>query len=454
MAVLCVALAACAASVAPRIAAGEWRGFPASRRAEFMRDYWQQRPLLIRGLVGADEADILTPDELAGIACEEGVEARIICERGLGVGGAPWALIHGPFGDDDFSALPEEGWTLLVNEVNIVVPDVARLLERRLAAVPDWRLDDVMVSYAARNGGIGAHCDNYDVFLLQGAGERRWEIEETPRPAADEVLVPGLSVRVLREFAPDRSWVLGAGDCLYVPPRFPHRGTSLDQACMTYSVGYRAPKAADLVREFAQLAARGCADDDFFAEPAALLGDGRADVPGELSAGALDALEAMLRDRLSAALDNREALRAWLCEQATARKRAPLQFEGDHAELDGPALVDELARAPQRDGVVQLRAQLADLDLWRAEGVAFAFARAAALGAASASLFVDGERFNLAGDEAGAVERLAEALCSHRQLSLRRLPLAGCPAFAAALRALVLCGKIYFAPSEGEALGG
>lgn len=465
--------------------AGEWDGFPTSRRAEFMRDYWNQKPLLIRGLLQPGEAGILTPDELAGISCEvrteprrrphssapltpccpflpprdlrrrqDGVEARIICERGLSEGGPPWALLHGPFSDDDFKTLPETGWTLLVNEVNLVVPDVAALLERRLAAVPNWRVDDVMVSYAPRHGGIGAHCDNYDVFLLQGSGERRWELEETPRPAEREDLVPGLAVRVLRDFAADRSWDLRAGDCLYIPPRFPHRGTSLDDACMTYSIGYRAPRAADLVRGFAELAALGCADDDFFAEPAPPLGGGAAPLdesPGELSAEALDALEAMLRDRLGRALERRGELRAWLGAQVTARRRAALEFEGDHAQLDGPALVDQLARAPQREGRVELPPQLRGLDLWRAEGVTFAFARAAALHSEGALLFVDGERFELAGDEPAAVEALAEALCAARQLSPSRLPLAGCPAFAAALRALALSGRVYFAPSEGEA---
>lgn len=439
---------------AVRIVAGEWEGgFPASRRAEFMRDYWGKKPLLIRGLLRSEEADIITPDELAGIACEEGVEARIICERGLGEGGPPWALVHGPFGDDDFSKLPAEGWTLLVNEVNLVVPDVASLLERRLAAVPNWRVDDVMVSYAAKHGGIGAHCDNYDVFLLQGSGERRWEIEETPRSAEREALVPGLAVRVLREFTPDRSWVLRAGDCLYIPPRFPHRGTSLDDLCMTYSIGYRAPKAADLVRSFADMAAAGCADDDFFTEAAFFDGVLPDEAPGELSAAALDGLEQMLRDRLGRALapEKRGELRAWLGAQVTARKRAALEFEGDHTELDGPALVDLLARAPQVDSRVELPQQLRGLDLWRAEGVTFALGRAAALCAPSAILFVDGERFELAGDEPAVAERLAEALCAQRQLSPSQLPLAGCPAFTAALRALALSGRVYFAPSEGEA---
>ncbi|KAJ1617755.1 cupin superfamily protein-domain-containing protein [Pavlovales sp. CCMP2436] len=437
--------------VQPRVVAGEW-SFPsdgtwASRRTEFMRDYWQRKPLLIRGMLSAADADIITPDELAGIACEEGVEARIICEQGL-ADGPPWALVHGPFGEEDFSKLPEDGWTLLVNEVNLVVPDVANLIQRRFADVPNWRADDVMVSYACKNGGIGAHTDNYDVFLLQGSGERRWEIEETPRAAADELLVPRLAVRVLQQFTPDRSWVLQAGDCLYIPPRFPHRGTSLHDKCMTYSMGYRAPKAADLVRDFAELAADGCADDDFFADPRVSEGEPLAEAAGELTTEALDTLEALLRERLERALGNRAELRAWLCAQVTKRRRAALEFEGDHAQLDGSLLVDKLARAPQRDGSVEVPAELRGLQLWRAEGVTFAFARAAALHGGEAALFVDGERFNLAGDAEPAVERLAETLCAQSPLGPSKLALAGCPAFTAALRSLALSGKLYFAPVE------
>jgi 50S ribosomal protein L16 3-hydroxylase len=433
-----------------RVVAGEWDGFPVSRRAEFMRDYWNQKPLLIRNLLRADEANVLSPDELAGIACEDGVEARIFCEAGL-AGGPPWALLNGPFDEADFANLPEtSGWTLLVNEVNLVVPDVAALLARRLADVPSWRCDDVMVSYASKGGGIGAHVDNYDVFLLQGAGERRWEVEETPRSARDEVLVPGLAVRVLREFGADRSWTLRAGDCVYVPPRFAHRGTSLDDACMTYSIGYRAPKAADLVGGFVELAAEGCSADDFYTDPPLAAAGAQASA-GELSEAALDALEAMVRERLNAALERRGELRAWLAAQVTVRKRAALEFEGDHADSDGAGLLDALARAPVVDGRVgELPRELRGLRLWRAEGVTFAFARAAALCAESPALFVDGERFDLAGDAPAAAEALAETLCATNPVDLAALPLAQSRALATALRSLALAGKIYFAPPEGE----
>lgn len=445
-------LVACVAGVT-HAPAGEWQGFPRARRAEFMRDFWGRRPLLIRGMLEPSEADILTPDELAGIACEEGVEARIICERGIG--DTPWALLHGPFDDKDFAMLPEERWTLLVNEVNIVHPQVAALLQRRFALVPDWRTDDVMVSYAAPDGGIGAHTDNYDVFLLQGSGRRRWCIEERLRPADAEELVDGLAVRVLREFAPDRSWVLEAGDCLYLPPRIPHRGVSLDDQCMTYSIGYRAPKRANLLRALGELAGARCAEDDFFSE-ALLPGGAASEEGGEISAEAFEALTEMMRAKLSTVLDDPRLVRAWLGEQLTERWRLPLEFEGDHEGVDSPALLADAARRADADGAREASRGLA---LWRAEGVTFAFARGSALDAAPAGaqpagggamLFVDGHAHDLSGDAGEAVVRAASLICRENPVMPADLMLNECPALAAALAHLAQQGKVFLAPPAGD----
>lgn len=208
----------------------------------FLREYWQKKPLVIRGAL-PDFASPLSPEELAGIACEEEATARLILEKG---GAHPWELRYGPFTEEEFMGLPERHWTLLVQEVDRWVPDVAHILEF-FRFIPNWRLDDVMVSYAPDGGTVGAHLDNYDVFLLQGLGEREWHIGTTP--IEDEDLVPDIDVSILRGFEPDETYVLEPGDMLYLPPRLAHHGIAIGD-CMTYSIGFRAPSHEDILSGF------------------------------------------------------------------------------------------------------------------------------------------------------------------------------------------------------------
>ncbi|WP_279293382.1 cupin domain-containing protein, partial [Pseudomonas aeruginosa] len=138
--------------------------------AEFLRDYWQRKPLLVRQAIPDFESP-LSADELAGLSLEESVESRIVLEHGK----TPWEMRRGPFQEEDYQHLPEQDWTLLVQAVDQFVPEVAQLLEQ-FRFLPSWRIDDVMISYAAPGGGVGPHFDNYDVFLLQGHGRRRWKV--------------------------------------------------------------------------------------------------------------------------------------------------------------------------------------------------------------------------------------------------------------------------------------
>ncbi len=214
----------------------------------FLRDYWQKRPLLIRNAF-ADFETPLQPEDLAGLACEEGVLARIINhDRAKDA----WTLRSGPFAEDEFPGMPDHDWTLLVQDVDKWDPDVRALLDA-FDFLPRWRLDDIMISFAAPGGSVGAHVDQYDVFLLQGQGHRRWQIDasvalgKAPPPTAfrDDV-----ELKLLREFHPTHDWVLGPGDMLYLPPGVPHHGVAED-ACLTFSVGMRAPSAAELLGDFA-----------------------------------------------------------------------------------------------------------------------------------------------------------------------------------------------------------
>ena len=201
--------------------------------ARFLREHWQKKPLLVRGAFPALR-DPLTPEELAGLSCEEGIESRIVRERG---GREPWEVTFGPHPESRFASLPARGWTLLVQELNRHVPEAALLLEH-FAFLPNVRVDDVMVSYAAPGGSVGPHLDSYDVFLVQGMGERRWKYDT--RPTKDTRLRDGLDLRILQRFTPDADEVLRAGDLLYLPPGFAHHGVAVTP-CLTYSVGFRAP---------------------------------------------------------------------------------------------------------------------------------------------------------------------------------------------------------------------
>jgi 50S ribosomal protein L16 3-hydroxylase len=215
--------------------------------SEFLDQYWQKKPLLIKAAI-PNFKGLLSPEELAGLACEEDVQSRIVEYKKGG-----WHAQHGPFTEDDFAALPdaptaEHNWTLLVQSVNHFLPEASALLQQ-FSFIPHARLDDLMVSYAPHSGGVGPHFDSYDVFLLQGQGKRLWRISEQ----SDLSLVEGAPLRILKNFDTKQEWLLEAGDMLYLPPHLAHWGIAVsdgDQDCMTYSIGFRAPKNQELTSEF------------------------------------------------------------------------------------------------------------------------------------------------------------------------------------------------------------
>ena len=228
--------------------------------ARFLRDYWQKRPLLIRNAFPGFEPP-LAPDDLAGLACMEGALARIVL-RSDGKAKSPgsgfraargvrneekWKVLNGPFDDTTFAKLPRSHWTLLVQDVDKWDADTAALLAA-FDFIPSWRIDDVMISYAVDGGGVGAHVDQYDVFLLQGSGQRRWAIDTRLNPPT--AFREDVELKLLREFRPTHEWVLEPGDMLYLPPGVPHDGVAVGE-CTTYSIGMRAPAAGELLFDFA-----------------------------------------------------------------------------------------------------------------------------------------------------------------------------------------------------------
>jgi 50S ribosomal protein L16 3-hydroxylase len=205
---------------------------------EFLRDYWQKKPLLIRQAIPGFSG-LLDPQQLKALACTADAQARLVAhKRGL------WQLQQGPFETEDFSILGKTKWTLLVQGVNHSLPQAAELL-KRFCFIPHSRLDDLMVSYAPKDGGVGPHFDAYDVFLLQGLGHRRWQISEQK----DRTLGAGAPLRILQNFTVEQEWVLAPGDMLYLPPHWAHNGIAEDD-CMTYSIGFRTPSYQELGEQF------------------------------------------------------------------------------------------------------------------------------------------------------------------------------------------------------------
>lgn len=210
----------------------------------FLAEYWQRKPKVIRGALKGQQFP-LEADELAGLACEPLAETRLI--QGPDASGQ-WQLEHGPLPENRFAELGHRNWTLLVQDVDKLVGEVGDLLEL-FAFLPRWRIDDIMVSFAAPGGSVGPHVDQYDVFLWQLEGHRRWQFHTQVRDYTERVADCPLDM--LAEFQPDQEAVLEPGDILYLPPGLAHHGVAEDR-CMTASIGMRAPGADELIVDFAE----------------------------------------------------------------------------------------------------------------------------------------------------------------------------------------------------------
>ena len=203
---------------------------------QFFSEYWHKKPLVIRQAIPGF-TPLLSPDELFELAGLDDVESRLITffkQR--------WEMKNGPI--NKIPVKEKKDWTLLVQGVNLH-DDAADQLLRQFRFIPDARLDDLMISYAADGGGVGPHFDSYDVFLLQAHGQRRWQISAQK----DLSLVEGMPLKILSNFTPEQEFVLEPGDMLYLPPQYAHDGVSIGE-CMTYSIGFRAPSFQELGESF------------------------------------------------------------------------------------------------------------------------------------------------------------------------------------------------------------
>jgi len=346
--------------------------------ARFLRESWQQQPLLIRN-PWEEWRNPLAPDELAGLACEGEVESRLVVQEARS-----WRLENGPFTAERFSALDAQLWSLLVQAVDQFVPEVAALIAP-FRFVPNWRIDDVMVSYASDGGGVGPHYDQYDVFLIQGLGQRRWRVG----PRCDETtpLLPHDDLRLLAGFQATQEWLLEPGDILYVPPGFAHDGVAVGDDCMTYSIGFRAPSRSELIEGWSEDLLEQLTEDDRYADPGLQLQTN----PGEITPAAIAALQAMVIDRLA----DQAGFARWFGQYCTTRKYPELDWQPD-----------ELLT------LAELRELLAeDQPLLRNPASRFVFVRTAD---EAVQLFVDGACYACS----GAVAVLAEQLCGHEKIRL------------------------------------
>lgn len=373
--------------------------------ADFLATYWQRAPLLIRNPWDDWECPV-EADELAGLACEPQVESRLIEQTE----GADWAVEHGPLAEDRFAALGETPWTLLVQAVDHHVPAVAALLAQ-FRFVPNWRVDDVMVSFASDGGGVGPHFDQYDVFLIQGQGRRRWQIGA----ACDEnsPLLPHGDLRLLRDFAATEEFVLEPGDMLYVPPGVSHNGIALGDDCMTLSIGFRAPSRAELIGDWSDHLLEEMGDDDRYADPGLALQAN----PGEIGAEALERLRAMMIE----ALGDRERFARWFGAYSSTRKYPDIDWRPE----------EPLSLADVREAIAQ------GMEVQRNPASRFAFVREGGDGLA---LFVDGETFACSKDTSA----LVEAIGANDSLTLDVVSDAGCEL----LLALCNMGSLAFVEEE------
>ncbi|MEO5558206.1 MAG: cupin domain-containing protein [Dokdonella sp.] len=379
--------------------------------AQFLRDYWQKRPLLIRHAF-ADFSNPVEPDDLAGLACEDLTLARIALHEPKR---DRWTLRNGPFAESDFATLPRTHWTLLVQDVDKWDADVAALLAH-FDFLPSWRVDDVMVSYAEDGGSVGAHVDQYDVFLLQGLGQRRWQISTDP--SAPKAFRDDAELKLLREFMPTHEWILEPGDMLYLPPGLPHNGVALG-ACMTYSVGMRAPSQADLLGDFVDHVMEAMPEESRFVdadlEPARSIGE----IDDAAIARVMQAMPWVRFGKSDARALDDSILRTWFGRFITRYRSAHAVAPNSRPLTDAA-----LARAFEQDAHVQ-----------RNPWSRLAWMRATR----GAMLFVAGEHH-------ACSLKFAQLVCAHTQFPIAQA--AASVSDRAVLRGLVDAGHLAFLPAR------
>ena len=342
----------------------------------FLADYWQQQPLVVRQAFPGFQSPV-SADELAGLSCEADVNSRIVIEKG---GKHPWETFYGPMDEAMFQNLPETHWSLLVNDVEKHLPQLAWIIDR-FRFIPEWCVDDLMISYAPEGGSVGPHLDQYDVFILQAQGHRRWQLHGN-EVAADNV-VTGTDMHIQKHFQAEQEWLLAPGDMIYIPPGVSHYGVATDE-CLSFSIGFRTPSHAEILQDFVEFISRGQPARVMFRNPQLAVQEH----PNEITAATVDAVRDILKEYLQ---PGHPALSRWF-GRFISDVKTDITPEVGQAVADFSSL---LVTHPV---------------LTRHPASHYAFSRTGE----GALLFVDGDDFDVS-------VGFAETLCARREIELHAL---------------------------------
>ncbi|MEG2129448.1 MAG: cupin domain-containing protein [Acinetobacter sp.] len=269
---------------------------------QFLTEYWQKKPLLVRNAM-PEIIGLLEPDDVKELALDEDISARLIRQKNKNPN--EWHVKSSPLTKGDFQKLPNL-WTILVQAVDHYSFDIAELW-KKFPFIPQWRRDDIMVSYAPKGGSVGKHFDFYDVFLVQGHGHRRWQLGQM----CDEstTFVPDQPLKLLTEIDVQFDEVLAPGDLLYVPPGLAHYGVAEDD-CLTFSFGFRMPNLAEMSDRLSEQFAKNSA----LKQPLADITRQKTNNIGEINGTEFSYLKTQLLDYLTQAPEFDAAIMAYMSE--------------------------------------------------------------------------------------------------------------------------------------------
>jgi 50S ribosomal protein L16 3-hydroxylase len=330
-----------------------------------MRTHWQKKPLLVRQAI-PNFKPLLARADLFELAASQDVHSRLVIHDSKFKGG--WRMRQGPFERRSMPALKQPGWTLLVQGADLQNDEMHDLMNQ-FRFVPDARLDDLMISYATDQGGVGPHFDSYDVFLLQAHGSRRWRIGRQ----TDLSLQPDVPLKILANFEPEQEFVLEPGDMLYLPPRYAHDGVAMGE-CMTYSIGFRSPHANEIAAELLQRLAQEADDDakaSLYRDPQQPAQSQPARIPLSLVSFADQALRKLTENK---------ALMAKCLGEHLTEPKTNVWFEAAASELASPDWTGLVCRLDRRTRMMY----------------------------DDQHVFINGESYRLAGRDATLMRRLAD----------------------------------------------
>ena len=304
----------------------------------FFQDYWQKKPLVIRNALPNFETPV-SAEELAGLSLEEEVESRIVIQKS----DTDYELKRGPFTEEDYQNLPEQNWTLLIQGMDRLIPEVTDVLND-FDFLPRWRIDDIMISYATTGGNVGPHFDHYDVFLLQAAGKRRWTL--TSQDCTEDNYITGVDLRLMKTFKVEQDHVFETGDILYIPPKWGHHGVALDDECMTYSIGYRTYRGQELWDSFGDHLSEMAVFKDLYLDPVWSENLN----PGEVTAKATEQAQQLLQKTIS----NADLMQTWFGRFATQLDQvAAQQLPEPLTEDETPDLEDFVGALQVEHGLIK-----------------------------------------------------------------------------------------------------